>query len=82
VSETIEVKVARIEEKVDQLLRLSRANETAIKANEQEMRAEVKELATKLATLEQSISRIWGGVAVIAALINVFMWIINRMVQP
>jgi hypothetical protein len=81
-SETIEVKVARIEEKVDQLLRLSRANETAIKANEIEMRAEVKELATKLAGLEQSISKIWGGVAAIASLISVIMWLVNRMVQP
>jgi hypothetical protein len=82
VTDTIEVKLARLEEKVDTLLRLSRANETAIKSNEIEMRAEVKELATKLAGLEQSISKIWGGVAAIASLISVIMWLVNRMVQP
>lgn len=81
-TDTIEVKLARLEEKVDTLLRLSRANETAIKSNEIEMRAEVKELATKLAGLEQSISKIWGGVAAIASLISVIMWLVNRMVQP
>lgn len=79
-TDTIEVKLARLEEKIDNLLRLSRANETAIKANEIEMRAEVKELAGKLATLEQSISKIWGGVAAVASLISVIMWLVNRMV--
>lgn len=79
-TDTIEVKLARLEEKIDNLLRLSRANETAIKANEIEMRAEVKELAGKLAMLEQSISKIWGGVAAVASLISVIMWLVNRMV--
>jgi hypothetical protein len=79
-TDTIEVKLARLEEKIDNLLRLSRANETAIKANEIEMRAEVKELAGRLAELEQSISKIWGGVAAIASLISVIMWLVNRMV--
>jgi hypothetical protein len=79
-NDTIEVKLARLEEKIDNLLRLSRANETAIKANEIEMRAEVKELAGRLAELEQSISKIWGGVAAVASLISVIMWLVNRMV--
>lgn len=79
-TDNIEVKLARLEEKIDNLLRLSRANETAIKANEIEMRAEVKELAGRLAELEQSISKIWGGVAAVASLISVIMWLVNRMV--
>lgn len=78
--EQIEVAVARLEEKVDTLLRMQRTQEHDIKANEQALRAEVKELARDLAELQQSINRIWGGVAVIAALTSGATWFVDRVI--
>lgn len=78
--EQIEVAVARLEEKVDTLLRMQRSQEHDIKANEQALRAEVKELARDLSELQQSINRIWGGVAVIAALMSAATWVIDRVI--
>lgn len=78
--EQIEVAVARLEEKVDTLLRMQRTQEHDIKANEQALRAEVKELARDLSELQQSINRIWGGVAVIAALMSAATWVVDRVI--
>jgi hypothetical protein len=77
--EQIEVAVARLEEKVDTLLRMQRTQEHDIKANELALRAEVKELARELGALQQSVNRIWGGVAVVAALISAATWFVDKL---
>jgi hypothetical protein len=80
-TEATEVKVARIEEKVDTVIRMQRSNEQDIRANETALRAEVKELRIEIAEMKQSLSKIYGGVTVIAAIISALTWLADRIIQ-
>lgn len=57
-TESVEVKLARLEEKIDQVLRRLESGDR-----------QFRELDERVAMLEQQINRLWGGIALATVLI-------------
>ena len=57
-TESVEVKLARLEEKIDQVLRRLESGDR-----------QFRELDERVAELEKNVNRLWGGIALAAVLI-------------
>ena len=57
-TESVEVKLARLEEKIDQVLRRLESGDR-----------QFKELDERVAELEKNVNRLWGGIALATVLI-------------
>jgi chaperonin cofactor prefoldin len=57
-TESVEVKLARLEEKIDQVLRRLESGDR-----------QFRELDERVAELEKNINRLWGGIALATVLI-------------
>jgi chaperonin cofactor prefoldin len=61
-TESVEVKLARLEEKIDQVLRRLESGDR-----------QFRELDERVAELEKNVNRLWGGIALATVLIPIIV---------
>lgn len=80
-TESVEVQLARINANIETLIAVQEKTDRDRREMERQLRAEIKELVKDITDLKTQLSKIWGGVAAISALISVLLWAVQQMAK-
>lgn len=79
--EPVEVQLAVINANIETLIMVQKNAERDRRETEAQLRAEIKELVRDVTELKTQLSKIWGGVAAISALISVILWAVQQIAK-
>lgn len=79
--ESVEIQLAVISTNIETLIMVQKNAERDRRETEAQLRAEIKELVRDVTELKTQLSKIWGGVAAISALISVILWAVQQIAK-
>ena len=79
--ESLETQLAVISANLETLIMIQKNAERDRRETETSLRAEIKELVRDVTDLKTQLSKIWGGVAAISALISVILWAVQQLAK-